>query len=38
MKKTNLKEYLNAKYGKEEKSIMLKYNSQRQKYIEQGKK
>ena len=38
MKKTNLKEYLLSKYGKGEKSIMLKYNSQRQKYVEQGKK
>jgi hypothetical protein len=39
MKKTNLNEYLLSKYGKgKDEEIRRKYDSQRQKYIGQGKK
>jgi hypothetical protein len=38
MKKTNLNEYLLAKYGKKEKEIITKFSSQKMKYITQGKK
>jgi hypothetical protein len=39
MKKTNLNEYLLSKYGKEKDEIIRrKYNEQKVKYIEQGKK
>jgi hypothetical protein len=39
MKKTNLNEYLLSKYGKgKDETIRKKYNLQREKYVEQGKK
>lgn len=38
MKKNNLKDYLEAKYGKkEEENILKKFSSQKTKYVEQGK-
>ncbi len=38
MKKTNLEQYLLAKYGKRELEILAKFSSQKMKYITQGKK
>jgi|688.fasta_scaffold171036_3 hypothetical protein len=38
MKKTNLRQYLLAKYGKRELEILAKLSSQKMKYITQGKK
>jgi hypothetical protein len=39
MKKTNLNEYLLAKYGnKGTNTITLKFNEQKVKYVQQGKK
>lgn len=39
MAANNLKQYLEKKYGKEGViKIMQKYSSQKQKYVEQGKK
>jgi hypothetical protein len=38
MKKINLNEYLLAKYGNKVKSITLKFNDQKVKYVQQGKK
>jgi hypothetical protein len=38
MKKTNLRQYLLAEYGKGEKGILAKLSSQKIKYVEQGKK
>jgi hypothetical protein len=38
MKKNNLKDYLEAKYGEKEKeNILRKLSSQKTKYVEQGK-
>lgn len=38
MAANNLKQYLAKKYGKDEGKIISNYNSQKQKYVEQGKK
>jgi len=38
MKKINLNEYLLAKYGNKVKDITKKFNEQKVKYIQQGKK
>jgi len=38
MKKINLNQYLLAKYGNKVKNITLKFNDQKVKYVQQGKK
>jgi hypothetical protein len=38
MKNNSLTAYLEKKYGKDSGKILVKYNSQKQKYVEQGKK
>jgi hypothetical protein len=38
MKKTNLNEYLLAKYGNKVKNIAKKFTEQKAKYVQQGKK
>jgi hypothetical protein len=38
MKKINLNEYLETKYGKKQKKdILVRFSSQKTKYVEQGK-
>lgn len=38
MKKINLNEYLETKYGeKQKKDILVRFSSQKTKYVEQGK-
>jgi hypothetical protein len=38
MKKTNLNQYLEAKYGKSVNEILTRFSRQKDKYVEQGKK
>lgn len=38
MTKNNLIQHLDKKYGKDVTKIISNYNSQKQKYVEQGKK
>mgnify|MGYP003661056189 CR=1 FL=1 len=38
MKNNNLNTYLEKKYGKDVTKIISNYNSQKQKYVEQGKR
>jgi len=38
MKKTNLNEYLLAKYGNKVKDVVKKFTAQKAKYVQQGKK
>jgi hypothetical protein len=38
MKNNSLIAYLEKKYGRDSKKIISNYNSQKQKYVEQGKK